>query len=440
MLKKLKNLHRIALPLAAALCLSACGTGADVETLLRAPQLSGESSALQRAVNSYVGGSVTLKYPNSGDFLSPFAFGDWDGDGTQEAAVLYTTDTTGSNVWLAVLEPEGESAWRVSQAVEGLSTEVQAFATAPLRNADSLQILTGYGSAQGDKYLVVYQYDQGELQTVIMQSYTELLLADITGSGDGTQDLVLALPTETENGGVTLQLLTTVDGVFHSVQTLDLGKGDYSGCAALHAGAGANGQTYLVMDAWARDDTLVSAIIVYDAESGSLQSYHPVGFDDVLRSTRRYDAALISRDIDGNGTIDIPLEIDDGGTLKTPVDKQLRFLLWKDYATPSGGRSLFGVYDTAAGFFVPLPESMHGSILIRSNQAGTGWLICNAEGTTVYCELRVVDPALTSDPAQLEGSYRRIATIDGEQLQLRMVTDYYGLSHENIAAGTVVLD
>lgn len=429
---------RLAPLLALLLALNGCGGAGDVETLLRAPQLSGESSALQKALNSYVGGSVTLKYPNSGDFISPFSFGDWDGDGTEEAAVLYTTDTTGSNVWLAVLEPDGETNWRVSQVVEGLSSEVEVFATAPLRGADSLQLLAGYGSAQGDRYLVVYQYDAGALQTVIMQSYTELLLADITGTDDGTQDLILALPTETENGGVTLQLLTTVDGVFHSVQTLDLGKGETSGCAALHAGQG-DGQTYLVMDAWSGGESLVSAIVVYDAASGSLQSYHPTGLDDPLRTTRRYDDLLLSRDLDGNGSIDIPTEVDDGGILKAPMDKQLRFLLWKDYATPSGGRSRFGVYDNSYHYFIPLPESMHGSVQLRSNQAGTGWLLCNAEGTTIYCELRVIDPAeITETPGGR--LYHRLATIDGRQLQVRMVTDYYGLRLEDITSGVVVLD
>ena len=100
-------LKKIAALLLVPVLLAGCSAAGDVETLLRAPQLSGESAALQKALNNYLGGSATLKYPASGDFLSPFAFGDWDGDGTDEAAVLYTTDTTSSNVWLAVLEPGG---------------------------------------------------------------------------------------------------------------------------------------------------------------------------------------------------------------------------------------------------------------------------------------------------------------------------------------------
>ena len=77
-------LKKIAALLLVPVLLAGCSAAGDVETLLRAPQLSGESAALQKALNSYLGGSATLKYPASGDFLSPFAFGDWDGDGTDE--------------------------------------------------------------------------------------------------------------------------------------------------------------------------------------------------------------------------------------------------------------------------------------------------------------------------------------------------------------------
>ena len=418
------------------LLLSGCSASNDVETLLRAPQLSGETAAVQKALNSYLGVSATLKYPASGDFLSPFAFGDWDGDGTQEAAVLYTEAATGANVFLAVLEPTGEDSWQVSRTVEGLSSEVETFSAAHLRDARSQQILAGYGSVQGDRYLVVYEYDGTELSTIISNRYSEMVLGDFTGKGD-TQDLVLALPTDTEFGGVTLQLLTNVDGEFRSYQTLNLGEGSYSGCAALSAGQGRDDAMYLVMDAWSGNNSLVSDIILYDGETGFLQPYHPPGLSDPQRSTLRYHTELLSRDIDDNGTVDIPVEVDDGGNLQSPMDKSLVFLLWKDYAGADGGHSHFGIYDTKNNFYMSLPESMHGSILIRSNPSGTGWLICNSDGTTVYCEMRVVDPAEETDNGT--AVYERIANIGSQQLQARIVTPYYGLSIDSITSSTVLL-
>ena len=427
---------RYAVP-AAALLLAGCSAGTDVETLLRAPQLSGESAALQRALNSYLGASATLKYPSSGDFLSPFAFGDWDGDGTDEAAVLYTADSAGSNVSLAVLEPTGENSWQVSQTVEGLSSEVETFSAAHLRDATSQQILAGYGSAQGDRYLVVYEYDGTSLSTISSNRYSEMVLGDFTGKGD-TEDLVLALPTDTEYGGVTLQLLTNVEGEFRSYQTLNLGEGSYSGCAALHAGQGNDDAMYLVMDVWIGTGNIASDIVLYDGDTGFMQPYHPPGLADLQRSTMRYHTELLSRDIDGNATIDIPVELADGGVLQNPVDKSLVFLLWQDYTTVEGGNRSFGVYDSKNNFYLPLPESMRGNILIRNNLAGTGWLGCDSGNGSIYCELRVVDPA-EQEETDATLHYERIANIGNQQLQARIVTPYSGLTIESIVNNVVLL-
>ena len=54
-------LKKIAALLLVPVLLAGCSAAGDVETLLRAPQLSGESAALQKALNNYLGGSATLK-------------------------------------------------------------------------------------------------------------------------------------------------------------------------------------------------------------------------------------------------------------------------------------------------------------------------------------------------------------------------------------------
>ena len=70
-------------------------------------------------------------------------------------------------------------------------------------------------------------------------------------------------------------------------------------------------------------------------------------------------------------------------------------------------------------FFMELPESMHGSIMIRGNQSSTGWLICNAEGNDGLLRDARRDPA---DNAATGVEYERIATIGSQQLQARVVT------------------
>ena len=120
-----------------------------------------------------------LKYPTSGENLSPFLFGDWDGNGTEDAAVLYTCNAKGQNVCLSILEKIGD-AWQVTQEVEGLSTEVESVSLAAMDSSPAQQLLVGYTSSRGDQYLSVYAYQERTLHTVLQQSYEGWLLADVT--------------------------------------------------------------------------------------------------------------------------------------------------------------------------------------------------------------------------------------------------------------------
>ncbi len=417
-----------------ALLPGCAAVGGSVEGLLRAPRLSGETSAVQRALAAHEEGNVTFKYPASGEFLTPVLFGDWDGDGQQEAAVLYTTDTA-TNAFVAILEPEGEGGWRVVQTAEGLSGEVSSVQTAHLRDADSLQMLVGYGSPQGDSYLVVYLYSDGALQTVISRSYSEMLLTSITGKAD-TQDLVLALPSQGENAGIDLELLTNTEEGFRSAQTLAVGEGQLTACAALSAGVGADGLPYLVVDGWSGTSatSLVSNFVSYNSETGFLNTALPEALSDPYTVTLRYDTQLTSRDIDGNGTIDIPIESAGDGTLAEPLDRSLRLLTWRDFQG-GAGQQLFGVYDSENRFFLTLPRWLRGNVEIQPNAAGTGWLVSNQRSNTLYFELRVVDPA--ERPAGEE--YHRIANIGSFQLQARVYNERSGLRLEDIEANTLLL-
>ena len=96
------------------------------------------------------------------------------------------------------------------------------------------------------------------------------------------------------------------------------------------------------------------------------------------------------------------------------------------------------MYDSKNNFYLPLPESMRGNILIRNNLAGTGWLVCDSGNGSIYCELRVVDPA-EQEETDATLHYERIANIGNQQLQARIVTPYSGLTIESIVNNVVLL-
>ena len=201
---------------------------------------------VQTALNDWLGESAQLKYPMQGDLLSPFLLQDLDGDGRQDAAVLYTTAQS-SNVCIAILQKDDADIWHVRQNVEGLADTVESVGLAQLQPGDATQLVVGYTAAQGDHYLAVYSYTDGVLSTILEQQYQQYLVEDITGGGN--QDLILM--STLEDGGVQIELLTVdKEGSFQQVAVMGLSANRFAGCASVAAGVGADGRHYLVLDGW----------------------------------------------------------------------------------------------------------------------------------------------------------------------------------------------
>ena len=202
------------------------GEQVQVEELLRAPKLSGDYGDVQTALNDWLGESAQLKYPMQGDLLSPFLLQDLDGDGRQDAAVLYTTAQS-SNVCIAILQKDDADIWHVRQNVEGLADTVESVGLAQLQPGDATQLVVGYTAAQGDHYLAVYSYTDGVLSTILEQQYQQYLVEDITGGGN--QDLILM--STLEDGGVQIELLTVdKEGSFQQVAVMGLSANRFAGC------------------------------------------------------------------------------------------------------------------------------------------------------------------------------------------------------------------
>ena len=396
-------------------CSSLLGEYAQVEELLRAPRLSGDYGDVQTALNDWLGESAQLKYPMQGELLSPFLLQDLDGDGRQDAAVLYTTAQS-SNVCIAILQKNDSDVWQVRQNVEGLADTVENVRLAQLQPGSTVQLVVGYMAAQGDHYLAVYSYENGELTTILEQQYQQYLVEDITGGGN--QDLILM--STLEDGGVQLELLTVdKEGSFQQVAVMGLSASRFSGCASVAAGMGADGKHYLVLDGWTgiSGNNLASVLLHFDEDTQQMVPASQISTERLYSESLRNVPGLFSQDLDGDGIVEIPTQPVEAGLLNMSQSRRMDFIVWMDYTSPEPEKS-FGLLDEETNCYIELPMEWEGNLKLTDSEQYDGAV----ELRTVDEDALVMTVRLARTTTSSQG-WVRLGMVASRQMQAKLAQD-----------------
>lgn len=391
------------------------GEQVQVEELLRAPKLSGDYGDVQTALNDWLGESAQLKYPMQGDLLSPFLLQDLDGDGRQDAAVLYTTAQS-SNVCIVILQKDDADIWHVRQNVEGLADTVESVGLAQLQPGDATQLVVGYTAAQGDHYLAVYSYTDGVLSTILEQQYQQYLVEDITGGGN--QDLILM--STLEDGGVQIELLTVdKEGSFQQVAVMGLSANRFAGCASVAAGVGADGRHYLVLDGWTgiSGNNLASVLLRFDEDTQQMVPADQISTEKLYTASLRNVPSLVSQDLDGDGIVEIPTQPDEAGLLNMSQSRRMDFIVWMDYTSPHPEKS-FGLLDEETNCYIELPMEWEGNLKLTDSEQYDGAV----ELRTVDEDQLVMTLRLVRTTSSLKG-WTRLGIVASRQMQAKLAPD-----------------
>ena len=391
------------------------GEQVQVEELLRAPKLSGDYGDVQTALNDWLGESAQLKYPMQGDLLSPFLLQDLDGDGRQDAAVLYTTAQS-SNVCIAILQKDDADIWHVRQNVEGLADTVESVGLAQLQPGDATQLVVGYTAAQGDHYLAVYSYTDGVLSTILEQQYQQYLVEDITGGGN--QDLILM--STLEDGGVQIELLTVdKEGSFQQVAVMGLSANRFAGCASVAAGVGADGRHYLVLDGWTgiSGNNLASVLLRFDEDTQQMVPADQISTEKLYTASLRNVPSLVSQVLDSDGIVEIPTQPDEAGLLNMSQSRRMDFIVWMDYTSPHPEKS-FGLLDEETNCYIELPMEWEGNLKLTDSEQYDGAV----ELRTVDEDQLVMTLRLVRTTSSLKG-WTRLGIVASRQMQAKLAPD-----------------
>lgn len=417
-MKTLQRMLCVFASLMLCIVLAGCGTlftDTSVEELLRAPQLSGDYGALQSALNDWLGESAQLKYPMQGELLSPFLLQDLDGDGKQDAAVLYTTAQM-SNVGMAILQKDESGSWKVRQNVEGLAETVESVELAQLVPGEQQQLVVGYYSSQADRYLAVYSYIDGQITVILEQQYEQYLVEDITGGG--SQDLILM--SSQEDGGVQIELLTAdKEGSFRQVAVMGLSADKFSGCASVAAGVGSDGKYYMVLDGYTgiSGNNLASVLLRFDENEQQMVPATRITQDRLYEASLRNVPGLVSRDLDGDGIVEIPTQPDEAGLMNLSQSRRMDFIVWMDYTNRSPKKS-FGLLDEETNCYIELPMDWEGNLKLTDSERYDGAV----ELRTLDEDKLVMTLRMTSTASTAAG-WTRLGVVASSQLQAKLEAD-----------------
>lgn len=292
-----KLLKRILAAALGCLLLSACTPiTTNVEELLAPPQLSQEQKALYDTLKDYVGQAVQLKYPASGEYRSPFIFLDLNGDGSNEAIVLYGTADS-STAWIGIL-CERDGKWEVGNLVSGAGQDVDFIRSDRVTPGDAACLTVGWSqeSAQ-EKRLVVYRYAEGTLAFTFESVYSQVAVGSFIG--DGLTQLVVISPSSLSR--TTVKLVSGATGTVEVASTVYLSAAIQSVLTPV-TGRYGDGTASVVLDCYTDAETLTTVALQI---SGRRLNIVWGGTDEQLAVFSRSQAVL-SADIDGDGAVELP--------------------------------------------------------------------------------------------------------------------------------------
>lgn len=246
--------------------------------------------------------------------------------------------------------------------------------------------MVGYATA-GDTYLAVYNLRDGVLETVLQQPYTQYLVEEITG--DKQDDLIVLAADST--GKTQVQVLISDGNGFTQLPLIELPEKQFSGYASLAAGKGANNGRFLVLDGWTgvSGQELASVVFQYEPTNQRMVVAELQGVENLYESTTRYASCLTSRDLDGDGVVEIPTQPEESGVLTLTKGKRYSFVRWMDFTGTPAEKS-FGLLDEAYGTYIQLPPQWEGNLLLTDGEDGTVELY-NLAGDRLLMRLRITD-------------------------------------------------
>lgn len=361
----------ISLLLCAALCVGLCGcsiTTFDTKNLMSPPKANEDQQAIHRLMQGNQQ-DVTFVYPQNGEHRSAIIMHDLDGDGVQDAIGFYSPEDTAAVEVKFLMKENGE--WKTAAGFKSTAIQVDRVCFADITGNGTVSVIIGWGSAAGatgrTAAVNAYIFENGEITEHSLGAYGEMTITDL--DGDGISEIFTAdkfVPAENEgdeptparvrvyawhNGDMTERYSADADNSISSYSSMLFGKISVS-------------LSGVVLDGLKPDGSLTTQIFYLD-DNVLVNAPSGVNTDDYTSPfVRPSTAAFLSRDINGDGYIEIPrATLLPGISDEVVPDSTSYFVEWLTFQRNGSERlAVSALMNTAENYWFRLPAGLRGRI------------------------------------------------------------------------------
>ncbi|MBQ9808531.1 MAG: hypothetical protein IJM55_06650 [Ruminococcus sp.] len=368
------KISRMLVPcLFAAGTLSGCTFGSSIDNLMAPPKLSMEQEQIYSALTDATGTSISLKYPKSGKYLSAFIVDDIDGDGVNEAVVFYERNGLGveENTLRINILDQYDGKWRsvCDTAAEG--AEIEKVIISKLGSNDRVNLIIGSSLInRSEKNVTIYSYDPGE-EHISSDFSGSCSFIDVTDlDSDGENEFLLLAGSAGGTPATAEVYKLDSGGTYHHYKT-DL-SGSFTEFDSLSYGDVSGGRRGLYIDAASGSGTIQTDIIYMD-NTGLCKVF---GTAEESSATVRL-AGCSSRDIDGDGVLEIPVQTIAPGYEEVPESEQMKMTQWKFVSKDNRlVQKYSSYYSLGNGYIFVFPEKWQNRVTVRRDAVNDEIVFC----------------------------------------------------------------
>lgn len=373
-MKYIQSVLRAAAMSAAPVLLTGCTFGSSIDNLMAPPKLSAQQEQIYGALTEATGQNISLKYPKSGKYLSAFIVEDIDGDGVDEAVVFYERNGLGvDEITLRInILDQDDGHWHSVCDTAAAGAEVEKVMISKLGDNERVNLIIGSSLInRSEKNVTVYNYDQeaGDIKPDFSESYSFIDVTDLDGD-EKNEFLLLKGSSNGAPAGAEVYQLDKA-GKYHQ-SPCEL-SGAFTEFDSLSYGRLPNGQKGLYIDAVSGTGSIQTDIVCMEDDRLKKIFSSPEESFATLRPS-----GCPSYDIDGDGELEIPVQVISPGYEDVSEGEQIKLTDWKRISEKNDLEHKYTSYFSIGdGYAFVFPEKWQGKVTVKRDAINDEMVFCS---------------------------------------------------------------